>query len=182
MSFYGITTVVRGTMPPGALATAVREQIHALDANLPVFNVETMNEHVNKSMLLPRLCATLLGIFGAGGAILAMVGLYGVISFAARARTREIGIRMALGAQPATVLQMILREGMLLVGAGLAIGMGLSFAATRFTRSLLYGISTTDPVTFTIVPVAMLLVAAVAVWVPARRAARIAPREALHHD
>jgi len=181
-SFFGITVVVRSASAPGPLAGAVRDQIHALDPNLPVFNIETMNEHVNKSMLLPRLCATLLGVFGAVGVILATVGLYGVMSFASRARTREIGIRMALGAQPATVLRMITGEGLLLAGIGLAIGLGLSFAVTRFTASLLYGVSTTDMATFIGVPAVMLGVALVAVLIPARRAARVQPLEALHYE
>ena len=181
-SFFGITIVVRTTPPPSQLARAVSNEIHALDPNLPVFNSETLSEHVNKSMLLPRLCATLLGIFGAVGVILATVGLYGVMSFGARARTREIGIRMALGAQPGNVLGMITKEGLLLAGIGLAIGLGISFAVTRFTASLLYGVSATDLATFIGVPVLMLLVALVAVLIPARRAARIAPLEALHYD
>jgi predicted permease len=181
-SFYGITVVVRSASAPGLLARAVRDQIHTLDPNLPVFNMETMNEHVNKSMLLPRLCATLLGVFGAVGVILATVGLYGVMSFASRARTREIGIRMALGAQPGAVLRMITGEGLLLAGIGLAIGLGLSFAVTRFTASMLYGVSATDGATFIGVPAIMLGVALVAVLIPARRAARVQPLEALHYE
>ncbi len=181
-SFYGITVMARTAAAPGALASAVRAQIHALDANLPVFNVETMDEHVNKSMLLPRLSATLLGLFGLVGVILATVGLYGVVNFAARARTREIGIRMALGARPAGVLRMFLRDGLLLVGLGLAIGIGLSLAVTRFTASLLYGVGTHDAATFLGVPALLLAVAVVAVFIPARRAAKVDPLEALHHE
>jgi len=181
-SFYGITVVVVSAAAPGPLARAVRDQIHTLDPNLPVFNMETMNEHVNKSMLLPRLCATLLGVFGAVGVILTTVGLYGVMSFASRARTREIGIRMALGAQPTAVLRMITGEGLLLAGIGLVIGLGLSFAVTRFTASMLYGVSTTDVVTFVGVPAIMLGVALVAVLIPARRAASVQPLEALHYE
>ena len=181
-SFYGITVMARTTGAPGPLAGAVRAQIHSLDANLPVFNVKTMDEHVSMSMLLPRLSATLLGLFGLIGVVLATVGLYGVVSFAARARTREIGIRMALGAKPAGVLRLFLRDGLLLVGVGLAVGIGVAFAATRFTASLLYGIGTRDPVTFIGVPALMLLVAVVAVFIPARRAAHVDPLEALHHE
>ena len=141
-----------------------------------------MTEHVDKSMLLPRLCATLLGLFGTVGIILATVGLYGVMSFGARARTKEIGIRMALGAQPANVLRMITGEGLLLVGLGLAIGLALALALTRFTSSLLYGVSATDLATFIGVPAIMLAVTIVAVLIPARRAARVAPLEALHYE
>ncbi len=182
MSFYGITVVARSAAAPGPLAAAMRNAIHSLDPNLPVFNTETMQEHVDKSLLLPRLCATLLGIFGAVGAILATVGLYGVMSFATRARTREIGIRMALGARPGRVLRLITGQGMLLLGIGLAIGVGLSLALTRFTASLLYGVSATDAVTFVGVPALMIAVGVVAVLVPARRAAKIEPLEALHYE
>ena len=181
-SFYGVTVVVRSAGSPGQLARAVRGQIHALDPNLPVFNIETMNEHVNKSMLLPRLCATLLGLFGAVGMVLATVGLYGVMSFGARARTKEIGIRMALGARPASILKMITNEGLVLAGTGLAIGLALSFALTRFTASLLYGVSPLDAATFFGVPAVLLAAALIAVLVPARRASSIEPLEALHYD
>ena len=174
--------MVRTVQPRSQLARAVRNEIHALDPNLPVFNSETMTDHVNKSMLLPRLCATLLGIFGAVGVILATVGLYGVMSFGARARTREIGIRMALGAQPGNVLRMITKEGLLLAGSVSPSGSGFRSALTRFTASLLYGVSATDLATFIGVPALMLFVALVAVLIPARKAARIAPLEALHYD
>lgn len=182
MSFYGISVIVRSGMPPGPLAMQVRNQIHTLDAGLPIFNQETMADHVNKSMLLPQLCATLLGVFGMVGLALATVGLYGVMSFASRARTREIGIRMALGAQPVNVLKMITAEGLLLAGIGLALGLALSFAVMRFTASLLYGVSTTDFATFTIVPLTLLVVAVIAVLIPARRAAKIEPLDALRYD
>lgn len=181
-SFFGITVVARGATAAGPVVAAMRGAIHALDPNLPIFNIETMTQHVDKSMLLPRLGATLLGLFGTVGIVLATVGLYGVMSFGARARTREIGIRMALGAQPANVLKLITAEGLLLVGIGLALGLGLSLALTRFTASMLYGVSATDAVTFIGVPAIMLAVTVVAVLIPARRASRIAPLEALHYE
>ena len=182
MSFFGITILVRGAGTPAALEAAVRGEIHALDANLPVFNSETMQTHVDRSMLFPRLLAVLLGVFGIIGIVLATVGLYGVVSYAARARTREIGIRMALGATASSVLGTILRQGLILVGIGLAIGLALSLAISRFTASLLYGIGAKDPFTFIAVPLLMLAVGTVAVLIPARRAARIDPLNALRHD
>ncbi len=181
-SFYGISVLVRGGGPSGPMQVALRNRIHALDPNLAIFNAETMAEHVDKSLLIPRLCATLLGIFGIVGVMLATVGLYGVMSFTARARTREIGIRMALGAQPGSVLRMITAQGIVLVGIGLAAGLAASLALTRFVASLLYGVSPTDALTFVGVPLVMVAVAAVAVLIPARRAARVDPLQALRCD
>jgi ABC-type antimicrobial peptide transport system permease subunit len=179
ISFYGISILVRGAGSTGAMQAALRNRIHALDPAMAIFNAETMAEHVDKSMLLPRLCATLLGVFGLVGVALATVGLYGLMSFSARARTREIGIRMALGAQPSSVLRLITGQGVLLVGIGLTIGLAISFAVTRFTASLLYGVSSTDAVTFVGVPLVMVVVAAMAVLIPARRASKIDPLRAL---
>jgi predicted permease len=182
MSFFGISVIARGSTPPGPLEHTVRDQLRALDPSLPVFNIETMNEHVNKSMLFPRLCATLLGVFGLVGVVLATLGLYGVMSYAARARTKEIGIRLAVGAQPRGILRMVAGQGLLLAGIGVAAGLAISFAVSRFTASLLYGVSATDALTFIGVPMLMLGVALVAVLIPARRAARVDPLEALHYE
>jgi predicted permease len=182
MSFFGISVIARGSTPPGQLEHAVRDQIRALDPNLPVFNIETMNEHVNKSMLLPKLCATLLGVFGLVGVVLATVGLYGVMSYAARARTKEIGIRLAVGAQPRGILRIVAGQGLLLAGIGVAAGLAISFTVTRFTESLLYGVSATDALTFIGVPLLMFAVALVAVLIPAHRAARVDPLKALHYE
>ena len=182
ISFYGISVIARGSTPPGQLEHAVRDQLRTLDPGLPVFNIETMNDHVNKSMLLPRLCATLLGVFGLVGVVLATLGLYGVMSYAARARTKEIGIRLAVGAQPRGILRMVAGQGLILAGIGVAVGLAIAFAVTRFTTSLLYGVSATDALTFIGVPLLMLGVALVAVLIPARRAAQVDPLEALRYD
>ncbi len=142
----------------------------------------TMREHVEKALLLPRLCAALLGIFGAAGLLLAMVGLYGVMSYSVRSRTREIGIRIALGAEQRSVLQLVTRQGLAITAAGLTIGIAMAFALSRFLATMLYGVSPTDKFTFLVVPSLLLAVAAVAVFIPARRASRVDPLVSLRYE
>jgi predicted permease len=181
-SFFGTTIVVKTSMNPLAQARSVRDQIAALDPNMAVFNIESMQEHVDKSLLLPRISALLLGIFGAVGLTLAAIGLYGVMSYAVRRRTREIGIRMALGAKPLVVLRMVLRQGLVLTFVGLGIGLIIALVIGRFTASVLYGTSGTDPLTFVVVSVVLLAAAAVAILVPAFRAAHVQPNVALRYE
>ena len=181
-SLFGISIVVKTAISPRTMTRAVRAQVAALDPNLAVFNIETMQEHVDKSLLIPRLSAMLLGVFGAVGLVLATVGLYGVLSYSVRRRTREIGIRMALGAHACSVLRMVARQGLLLACVGLAIGLGISLAAWRLAASFLYGISATDSVTFIGVPLVLLAVAFVAALLPARRASKVDPIEALRYE
>jgi predicted permease len=182
ISLFGISTIVKTSRNPIALARSVRDKIATLDPSMAVFNTETMQAHVDKSLLLPRLSALLLVIFGAVGLTLAAIGLYGVMSYSVRRRTREIGIRMALGARPGAVLKMVLRQGLLLTGIGLGIGLGIALGLGRFTASLLYGISGTDLLTFVTVPAVLLAAATAAVVVPAFRAAHINPTTALRHE
>ena len=181
-SFFGISLLVKTAGNPRAMTHAVRTQIAALDPNLAVFGVQTMQEHVNKSMLVPRLSAVLLGVFGAVGLVLATVGLYGVLSYAVRRRTREIGIRMALGASAKGILRLVAGQGMWLAGIGLTIGLAISWAVWRFAASQLYGISPTDSLTFIGVPLLLLTVALVASVLPARRAAKVDPMDALRWE
>jgi predicted permease len=182
MSFYGISIAAKTAISPRSLIRGVREQIAALDPNLAVFNTETMEEHVNKSLLVPRLCATLLAVFGAVGLTLATVGLYGVMNYSVRRRTREIGIRMALGAHTGSILRMVIAQGLTLAAVGLVAGLSIALTLSRFTASLLYGMSASDRATFTVVPAVLLAVAFIAVAVPARRAARIEPMSALRYE
>ncbi len=181
-SFFGTTIMVKTFVNPLDLAKSVRGQIASLDPNMAVFNVDTMQEHVDKSLLLPRISALLLGIFGAVGLTLAVIGLYGVMSFSVRRRTREIGIRMALGAERGSVLTMVLRQGLILTGMGLVIGLVFALVIGRFTASVLYGTSGADPVTFTIVSAVLLTASAVAILVPAVRAAQVEPATALRRE
>ena len=182
VSFFGISTIVKTSVNPQGLARSIRDQIAMLDPNMAVFNTETMQEHVSKSLLLPRISALLLGTFGAVGLSLAAIGLYGVMSYSVRRRTREIGIRMALGARPSTVQRMVLGQGLALTGVGLAIGLGIALGLGRFTASLLYGISGTDLLTFVTVPAVLLAAAIVAIVVPAFRAAHVEPTTALRYE
>ena len=181
-SFFGTTLIVKTSVNPEVMARTVREQITALDPNMAVFNIETMDQHVDKSLLLPRISALLLGIFGAVGLTLAAIGLYGVMSYSVRCRTREIGIRMALGAKPRKVLRMILRQGLTLTAIGLAIGLSIALVVGRFAASVLYGTSGSDLLTFVVVSAVLLVTAAVAILIPAMRAARVEPTVALRYE
>lgn len=178
-SLDGISIAVKTSVAPRALVRPLRGQIAALDPDLAIFNAKTMQEHVDRSLLLPRLCATLLGVFGAVGLTLAAVGLYGVLSYWVRRRTREIGIRMALGAEARSVLIMVLRQGLALTAAGLVIGLGMAVALGRFAASLFYDISGTDQLTLLAASLVLLAAALLAILSPARRAARIKAMVAL---
>jgi ABC-type antimicrobial peptide transport system permease subunit len=160
----------------------LRREVYKLDPSMAVYNEETMEEHVRAAYVLPRVAATLFGVFGAIGLVLATVGLYGVMSFAVARRTREIGIRMAMGAQRAAVLRLVLRRGMMLTLVALALGWPAAWMLAKIASSFLYGISPHDPVTFAVVPMALLLVALIAAWIPARRAASVNPTEALRME
>lgn len=181
-SFFGVAVVVKTSGNPAAMIRPVRQQVETLDPNLAVFNIETMKEHVGKALLIPKLCAWLFGVFGLVGLTLATVGLYGVMSYSVRRRTREIGIRMALGAPASGVLRMVARQGLILAAAGLTAGLALALAASRFAAGFLYGISAMDRATFIGVPLVLLAVALVAILLPARRAARVDPLVALRYE
>jgi predicted permease len=178
----GTTLVLKTRGTPESLAPAVRREIATLDPNLAVFRTETMEDHVAKAFLLPQLAAQLFGIFGAVGLTLAAIGLFGVLSFTVRQRIREIGIRMALGAERAQVLRMVISEGLVLVAAGLCLGIPMALGMARLMTSLLYGLSPADWVTFTVVPAVMLLIGGLAAWAPSRIASRVDPMVALRHD
>jgi predicted permease len=182
MSFFGISLAVKTAGNPNNLLQPVRNQIAALDPNLAVFNTETMSEHLDKALLMPRICALLLGVFGGTGLTLAVIGLYGVMSYSVRRRTREFGIRIALGAHARGVLEMVVRQGLGLTSVGLVIGLAIALSVGRFAASLLYGVSGTDLVTFIAVPGVLLAAALVAILVPARRAARVEPMRALRYE
>jgi predicted permease len=175
-AFMGYSILVRSSSDSTAIVDTVRRQIRALDPSMALYNIQTMQEHLRDAFFLPRLAATLFGVFGAIGLILAAVGLYGVMSYSVSSRKREIGIRMALGAQVGAVQRLIVRQGMILAAIALVIGIPASFALARLFTSVLYGIQNNDPVTFTAVPVFLVVVAFIACWLPARRASRVDPQ------
>jgi predicted permease len=181
-SMMGYTLVVRTPGDPAMLGKALQRQVYALDPAMAIYNVETMAGHVRAAFLLPRVAAMLFGVFGGIGLVLTTVGLYGVMSFAVSRRTREIGIRMAMGARPAAVLQLVLRRGLTLTLFALALGWPAAWLLAKIASALLYGISPHDTVTFTTVPLLIIFVALAAAWIPARRAAAINPTEALRTD
>ncbi len=181
-SVMGYTLIVSTRGDPAALTPSVRDAVRALDPTMAVFNVETMQEHVKDALFLPRLAGTLFGIFGGIGLMLATVGLYGVISYSVSRRTREIGIRMALGAQVGAVQRLIVGQGMLLTLIALALGLPGAWMAARLASSFLYGVSPHDLATFVAVPFILAAVAFLACWIPARRAARVDPQTVLRYE
>ncbi|MBO0863235.1 MAG: ABC transporter permease [Chloracidobacterium sp.] len=164
------------------LIPSVRGEMLALDPAIDVDDVATMSESIGRSLSALRLASTLIGVFGLVALLLAGIGLYGVMAWTVGRRTRQIGVRMALGAQSGDVLKLVLRQGMLLVGIGVAAGLGAALLATRMVESLLYGVSRNDPVTFALVVALLAFAALLACYVPARRATRVDPMVALRME
>ncbi|HJQ25191.1 MAG TPA: ABC transporter permease [Blastocatellia bacterium] len=177
-----ITLVVRTTSDPQALAGAIRGKVAELDATLPVYDVKTFAEHLSFSLFPVRIVAILLASFGGLALLLAGVGIYGVTAYSVSQRTREIGIRMALGAQRGDILKLMLSHGLKLAGVGLGIGLAAAFALTRLMAAVLYGVSATDAITFVGISLLLAGVALGACFVPARRATRVDPMVALRYE
>jgi ABC-type antimicrobial peptide transport system permease subunit len=167
---------------PMKLVSAVRRVAQEMNANLALYDVKSQVAQINESLFQARLFAQLTSFFGALAALLACVGLYGVMAFAVSRRTREIGVRMALGASRAEIVQMILRETFVLLGLGIVIGILAALGAARLISSLLYGIAPNDPSTCVVVCAVLAGVALVACYVPARRAMRVDPMVALRYE
>ena len=174
--------VARTAGDPSALAAAARRTVRDMDPLLAITGVATMTEMVDRSVARPRFTMLLLGAFGVVALTLAAVGIYGIMSHAVKRRTREIGIRMALGARPTDVLRLVVGQGMTLAGIGLVTGVAAALAVTQLMKRMLYGVSATDPLTFGAIVVLLAAVAFVASWVPARRAVSTDPTLALRSE
>ncbi|MGE0362753.1 MAG: ABC transporter permease [Vicinamibacterales bacterium] len=174
--------VVRSAGEPAALAGAVRRAVYDVDPAVPVADLQTMPAVLAGTLGRPRLLTTLLGVFAATGLLLSVVGLYGVVAVRVRQREREIGIRMALGASADAMAGAVVRHGLGQAAAGLALGLPAAFGLARFMESVVYGVTTRDPLTFATLPLLLAAVAAAACWLPARRAARVDPVVAITAD
>ncbi len=178
----GLALVVRTNSDPTSMTTTVRNAVWSLDKNLPVSEIRTMDDVISDSVGPQRFNTTLLGLFSVVAFVLAVVGIYGVLTDSVAARTHEIGVRMAIGAQASDVLKMIVRQGMTLVGLGIVIGLGGAYLITQLMSTLLYEVSTTDGTTFVAVPLLLATVALGACLVPALRATRVDPLAALRSE
>ena len=174
--------VVRTAGDPGPIVKEVQRVVRDLDPALPVFNIKRMTDVVNDSMAQLSFTMIILGVAAAVTLVLGAIGLYGVVAYVVGMRTREFGVRIALGAQPRSVAAMVTREGLVLTAGGVAVGLALFVLVARFLRSLLYGVEPSDPLTLAAVTVTLVVIAALASWIPARRAAKLDPMQALRAD
>jgi ABC-type antimicrobial peptide transport system permease subunit len=173
---------VRTSGDPGLAFSASQRTVHELDPNVPVYNLRTLERQIDRSLLVERFIATLSTAFGVVATLLAVIGLYGVMEYSVARRTREIGVRMALGAVQGDLIWLVMREVLLLVAAGVVIGLAAAWTLNRVVASQLYGISATDPATIVASVAALGLVATIAGYVPARRATRVNPVLALRYE
>ncbi len=177
-----VTLIVRSDSSPETILGRVRDEINRIDPKLPIYDVKTLNDHLSLSLFPARVAASLLGSFGLLALLLAAIGIYGVTSYAVAQRTREIGIRMALGAERRDVVAMIVKHGLILTASGLVVGLGAAIALTRLMSAVLYGVSATDLLTFAGVSFLLAIVAVFSGIVPALRASKVDPVRALRYE
>jgi len=182
ISFGSLTLVVRTAQDAHSLARPVAETVRSLDKDLPTYAPKTVEEYLNSTVAQPRFNTYLLGIFAALAMLLTAVGLYGVISYSVAQRTHELGIRLALGGQPRDMLRLIIGQGLRLAIFGVCIGLAAAFALTHFLSSMLFGVSSTDPISYIAVVSLLLVVVLLACYIPARRAMRVDPMVALRYE
>jgi predicted lysophospholipase L1 biosynthesis ABC-type transport system permease subunit len=181
--YVGVSTLIaRGSGSPDALAAELRRTAKAIDPDLFVHDAMSAEDASGLAFYLPRMGALLLGLFGLLGLAMASIGLYGVVSYAVARRRRVVGIRLSLGARSDEVVRLIMRGGRRLVAVGLVFGLVAAAAAAPLLERFLYGVGGLDPVTFLLVPLVLVAVAALASWLPARRAARVPPSLALKSE
>jgi putative ABC transport system permease protein len=182
MPMNSLTLFVRTSTDTTEFARTLRSEVFAIDSNQPVFDVRTLDQRVVQTIAASRSLMLLFSGFAVLALVLASVGIYGIVSYSVSQRTREIGIRMALGARGVDVLRMVLKNGMILVVAGVAIGIGGALALTRFLTTMLFGVTPTDSTTFVVVSLALAAVALIACLIPARRATKVDPIVALRYE
>jgi putative ABC transport system permease protein len=178
----GMTLVISTSIEPTSLTRAVESAIHSVDPSQPVFGVKTMERVVTDSLSSQRLFVWLLGVFASIALILASAGFYGVMSYLVTRRTQEFGVRMALGASGSDILRMVLRQSLMLIAVGVAIGLAGAFAVTRVLTNFLFGVKPTDLATFGVVSLVLIAVALIATYLPAVRATRVDPMVALRYE
>jgi putative ABC transport system permease protein len=179
---YAMAIYLRTDVAPPAVTAGVREQVRALDRDLPVFGERTMTQVAAESVSRRRFAMQVVGLFGVLALVLAAVGIYGVIAYSVTQRTREIGIRVALGASRTAILRWVLKQGLILTIVGVVVGLVGALALTRLLRSLLFGVGPTDLVTYGVLAILLTIVALIACYVPARRATKVDPLVALRYE
>jgi len=178
----GMTVIIKAVGDPNVLLASAREQVKAVDTDQPIYNIRSMNEIRAESVAPERLNLTLLSIFAGIALVLAIVGIYGVMSYSVTQRTHEIGIRMAIGAQPRDVFSMVMRQGMILALIGVAFGLVGAFGLTRLMATMLFDIKPTDPATFAFIAILLTGVALLACYIPGRRATKVDPVVSLRYE
>jgi putative ABC transport system permease protein len=178
----GMTVVIKGASDPNLLMASVRQQLKAVDPDQPLYNIRTMNDIRAESTAPERLNLTLLTIFASIALVLAIVGIYGVMSYSVTQRTHEIGIRMAIGAQPRDVFKLIIGQGMILTLLGIVFGLVGAFGLTRLMTAMLFGIEPTDPATFAVLALLLGAIALLACYLPSRRATKVDPVISLRYE
>jgi putative ABC transport system permease protein len=174
--------VARTSTAPSSMAATITSEVRSLDQTIPVFDVKTMDQRLSESVARRRFAMLALGVFAGFALLLAIVGIYGLISYSVAQRTSELGIRLALGARQIDVLRLVLSAGLKLALIGIAVGVVLSFAVTRFLSSLLFGVRATDLFTFSALSILLIVVSLIACYLPARRATKVDPLVALKYE